>query len=196
MNWVIGLLVIAYALVFFEALVPGGVLGLLGFACLVGASVAAHKEFGGWFAPAITFLLGGGGAIVLVFLELRWLEGSRLGKPFFLGKAVTGKSNKPVAPDDVVGKEAPKKPDAAKPSDRKARASTRAKSPALSPKTPSPFERVCGPCKQVHRTFEQCRRTLAHTGPDWKEDGQEQRHGIRVRCTVARAFPTGGRRVP
>lgn len=105
MSWVIGLLVIAYALVFFEALVPGGVLGLLGFACLVGASVAAHKEFGGWFAPAITFLLGGGGAIVLVFLELRWLEGSRLGKPFFLGKAVTGKSNKPVAPDDVVGKE-------------------------------------------------------------------------------------------
>ena len=105
MTWVIGLLVIAYALIFFEALVPGGLLGLLGFACLVGATVMAHQEFGGWFAPAMTFLLGGFGGIILVFIELRWLEGSRLGKPFFLGKTVSGTSNKPVAPEEVVGME-------------------------------------------------------------------------------------------
>jgi membrane-bound ClpP family serine protease len=36
---------------------------------------------------------------------LRWLEGSRLGKAFFLGKAVSGSSNPPIAPDEVVGME-------------------------------------------------------------------------------------------
>ncbi len=103
MTLVLGILVIAYALIFFEALIPGGVLGVLGFGCIVGASVAAHHEFGGWLAPLLTFILGGGGGVLLVFFELRWLEGSQVGKPFFLNKAVAGESNPPVAPDEVMG---------------------------------------------------------------------------------------------
>ena len=44
MSWIIGLILIAYALIFFEVLVPGGVLGILGFCCIVGAAVAAHQS--------------------------------------------------------------------------------------------------------------------------------------------------------
>lgn len=104
MSWVIGLIVISYTLIFFEALVPGGILGLLGFTCLVAASVMAHGEFGGWFAPTATFLAGGLGAVILVFIELKWLEGNRFGSNLFLGRQVDGSSNAPVAPDDVIGK--------------------------------------------------------------------------------------------
>ena len=104
MSWVIGLIVISYTLIFFEALVPGGILGLLGFTCLVAASVMAHQEFGGWFAPTTTFLAGGLGAVMLVFIELKWLEGNRFGNNLFLGRQVDGSSNAPVAPDDIVGK--------------------------------------------------------------------------------------------
>ena len=105
MSWIIGLILIGYALIFFEVLIPGGILGLLGCCCIVGASVAAHQEYGDWFASGLTFFLGGIGAIFLVLIELRWLEGSRLGKAFFLGKAVSGSSNPPIAPDEVVGME-------------------------------------------------------------------------------------------
>ena len=105
MSWIIGLILIGYALIFFEVLIPGGILGLLGFCCIVGASVAAHQEYGDWFASGLTFLLGGIGAIFLVLIELRWLEESRLGKAFFLGKSVSGSSNPPIAPDEVVGME-------------------------------------------------------------------------------------------
>ena len=62
MSWIIGLILIGYALIFFEVLVPGGVLGLLGFCCIIGSAVAAHQEYGDWFASGLTFLLGGIGA--------------------------------------------------------------------------------------------------------------------------------------
>ena len=103
MNLIIGLLIIAYVLLLLEAVVPGGVLGILGFLCLAGAGWAAAKEY--------DLLIGGtvfaGGAIVgiaLVFAELRWLSRSRVGSVFFLGKEVSGKSNPEIATEEIIGK--------------------------------------------------------------------------------------------
>jgi len=102
MTW-IGLVVIAYVLLLLEAIVPGGVLGVLGFLCLAGAGWAAAQEHG----LVIGGTVFGGGAIVgivLVFAELHWLSRSRVGSLFFLGKEVSGKSNPAIATEEIIGK--------------------------------------------------------------------------------------------
>ena len=104
MTTVLGILLISYLLIGFEAIIPGGVLGILGFAGLCLASYYAHLEFGGWFAPSITFLLGGMGAIALVFAEFKWLSKSPLGKNLFLSKTVSGSSNVDERDPGIVGK--------------------------------------------------------------------------------------------
>ena len=104
MTTVLGILLISYLLIGFEAIIPGGVLGILGFAGLCLASYYAHLEFGGWFAPSITFLLGGMGAIALIFAEFKWLSKSPLGKNLFLSKTVSGSSNVDERDPDIVGK--------------------------------------------------------------------------------------------
>ena len=104
MTTVLGILLISYLLIGFEAIIPGGVLGILGFVGLCIASYYAHVEFGGWFAPSITFLLGGMGAIALVFAEFKWLSKSPLGKNLFLSKTVSGSSNVDEKEPDIVGK--------------------------------------------------------------------------------------------
>ena len=104
MTTVLGILLISYLLIGFEAIIPGGVLGILGFAGLCIASYYAYIEFGGWFAPSITFLLGGMGAIALVFAEFKWLSKSPLGKNLFLSKTVSGSSNVDERDAGIVGK--------------------------------------------------------------------------------------------
>ena len=61
------------------------------------AAYLAQVEFGGWFAPSLTFLLGGLGALILVFIEFKWLSKSPLGKRLFMDRAIEGGSNKEVA---------------------------------------------------------------------------------------------------
>ena len=102
MTW-IGLLVIAYVLLLLEAVVPGGVLGILGFICLAGSGWLAAQDFG-YLIGGLIFLAGSIAGIALVFAELHWLSKSRIGSVFFLGKEISGKSNPSLAPDDVIGK--------------------------------------------------------------------------------------------
>ena len=101
---VIGVLCLCYLLIGLEAIVPGGVLGVLGFLGLFFAAYLAQVEFGGWFAPSLTFLLGGLGALILVFMEFKWLSKSPLGKRLFMERAIEGGSNKEVATSEVLGK--------------------------------------------------------------------------------------------
>ena len=103
MTTVLGILLISYLLIGFEAIIPGGVLGILGFAGLCFASYHAHLEFGGWFAPSLTFLLGGLGAIALVLAEFKWLSKSPLGKKLFLSQTVKGSSNSEERDPGIVG---------------------------------------------------------------------------------------------
>jgi len=101
---VTGILVICYLLIGMEAIVPGGILGILGFVGLFVAAYFAHLEYGGWFAPSLTFLLGAFGAILLVFAEFKWLAKSPIGQRLFLAESVSGFSNKVVASPEIVGK--------------------------------------------------------------------------------------------
>ena len=101
MSW-IGLLVIAYVLLLLEAVVPGGVLGILGFLCLAGAGWLASQEYD-LLIGALVFFGGTIVGIALIFAELHWLSRSRVGSIFFLGKEVSGKNNPAIAPDEIVG---------------------------------------------------------------------------------------------
>ena len=101
---VIGVLCLCYLLIGLEAIVPGGVLGVLGFLGLFFAAYLAQVEFGGWFAPSLTFLLGGLGALVLIFMEFKWLSKSPLGRRLFMERSIEGGSNKEVATFEVLGK--------------------------------------------------------------------------------------------
>ncbi|MEC8014239.1 MAG: NfeD family protein [Verrucomicrobiota bacterium] len=103
MTTVIGIIIISYALIAFEALVPGGILGILGFIGLFIAAYFAHLEFGGWFAPSLCFLVSGLGAIFLIFLEFKWLARSPIGNKIFLGKVVSGSSNQKLSETSLIG---------------------------------------------------------------------------------------------
>ncbi len=102
MSW-IGLLIIAYVLLLLEAVVPGGILGVLGFLCLAGAGWVAAQEYD-LLIGATVFAGGAIAGIALVFAELHWLSRSRVGSVFFLGKEVSGKSNPAIATEEIIGK--------------------------------------------------------------------------------------------
>ena len=94
MTEVFGVLILCYLLIGMEAIVRGGILGVLGFLGLILAAYLAHKEFGGWFAPSITFLGGGLGAFVLVYMEFKWLSRSTLGKRLFIEESVKAQATR------------------------------------------------------------------------------------------------------
>jgi membrane-bound serine protease (ClpP class) len=105
MTKIIATLLFGYLLVALEAIVPGGVLGLLGFICLLASSYFAHLEYGGWVIPLIVFLLGGLGGVMLVFLQFKWLAKSKWGKNMFV-HATSGKSKNKNDLLELVGKQA------------------------------------------------------------------------------------------
>jgi membrane-bound ClpP family serine protease len=104
MTEVIVAMLFGFALIGLEVIVPGGILGILGFFCIVFSAYLSHKAFGGWFAPSVTFLIGSLGAILMVFVEFRWLAKSRLGKSLFLATADDGVSNIEISSSEVLGK--------------------------------------------------------------------------------------------
>ena len=103
MTKVIVALLFGYLLVALETIVPGGLLGLLGFLCLLTSSYFAHQEYGGWIIPTFIFLLGGLGGVVLVFLQFKWLSNSKWGKNMFI-HATSGKSTNYSELTELVGK--------------------------------------------------------------------------------------------
>ena len=100
----IALLVIAYLLLLLEAIVPGGVLGVIGFLCLAAAGWLAGEEHG-FLIGGVVFVAGSLVGLALIFAELHWLARSRMGDVFFLGKAISGKSNPAVASEAVIGQD-------------------------------------------------------------------------------------------
>ena len=103
MTKIIAVLLFGYLLLALEAIVPGGVLGLLGFCCLLASAYFAHLEYGGLSIPVIVFLVAGLGGVIIVFVQFRWLSRSKFGKNMF----VHGTSGKNVGPKNLghlVGK--------------------------------------------------------------------------------------------
>lgn len=105
MTLILGLILAALVLVFFEVILPGGILGLLALACIVGATWVGFAEYGavGGVATFLGSLIAVG---VLVFIEFKLMANSKWGKGFFLGSSVTGHSNVAQGEDSIVGMEA------------------------------------------------------------------------------------------
>lgn len=103
MSAVYGLILAALVLVFFEVILPGGILGLLAVVCWGVATWLGYVEAGILGGMAVFF-----GTLVvvslLVYAELKWVARTRLGRAFFLKNCVTGHSNISAAEDSIVGK--------------------------------------------------------------------------------------------
>lgn len=104
MSTIVGLIIAALVLVFFEVILPGGILGVLAVLCVILATWLAGVEFGAGGA-VLTFLSAAAAVGLLIFIEFKILSRSSLGSAFFLKSSVTGHSNQAPAEDSVVGKE-------------------------------------------------------------------------------------------
>lgn len=105
MTLILGLILAALVLIFFEVILPGGLLGLLALACIVGATWVGFAEYGA-VGGAATFLGSLLAVGLLVYIEFKLMANSKLGKGFFLSSSVTGHSNVAQGEDSIIGQEA------------------------------------------------------------------------------------------
>jgi membrane-bound ClpP family serine protease len=104
MSTIIGLLVAAFILVFFEVILPGGILGIMAALCVIFASWAAGAEYGAGIG-FLTFVGSAAAIAILVFIEFKLLARTSLGSAFFLKSSVTGHSNIAPAEAAIIGRE-------------------------------------------------------------------------------------------
>lgn len=103
MSLIVGLIITAFVLFFFEIFLPGGVLAIAGGLLLLAASVLTAQEFGVIWG-VLVLCLGVVGALVLFFLEIRFISNSRFGKQLALQNTIASKLN-PKEDENLVGKE-------------------------------------------------------------------------------------------
>lgn len=104
MITIFGLILAALVLVFFEVILPGGILGLAALACVLAATLLGFNEYGA--VGGIGVFIGSLVAVtILVFVEFKLMANSRFGKGFYLKNAVSGHSNQAQAEDSIRGKE-------------------------------------------------------------------------------------------
>lgn len=104
MNLIILLFTIGILLLALEIFMPGAVLGILGGAAMVGGSAVAFMKLGmagGLVALGIALALLG----LTMFLEFYLLPRTRAGRQMFV-HSTSGAEQKPVAPEELVGREA------------------------------------------------------------------------------------------
>lgn len=103
MSLIIGLIITAFVLFFFEIFLPGGVLAVLGGLMLLAGSVLTYNEFGLPWA-VLVFSVGLIGALIMFFLEIRFISRSRFGKQLALQSTVSAKLN-PLDDEKLIGME-------------------------------------------------------------------------------------------
>ncbi|MBC2602494.1 NfeD family protein [Puniceicoccus vermicola] len=104
MAEIVGLILLAAILASFEIVVPGGILGLLAFAALIGASYLAYAPWG-LGGSVLLFSGAGAGILLLVYFEFKLLGKSKFRNRFILSSAVTGRSESVHSTDEVIGAE-------------------------------------------------------------------------------------------
>ena len=104
MSWIIGFLVAASVLIFLEVLLPGGILGLLAAACLIGATVQTGLVYD-WTTASLVFMGSILVALLLVVVEFKIFAKTRFGKHFFLSRSVEGRTARAFTAEDMRGKE-------------------------------------------------------------------------------------------
>lgn len=104
MSVIIGLICVALVLVFFEVILPGGILGVIAAVCVIVATWIAAVDYGA--SAAVGIFLGSLIAIALfTYLEFKVLARTSLGERLFLKSAVSGHSNEAPAEASIIGKE-------------------------------------------------------------------------------------------
>ncbi len=104
MIWISALIVLGFALIMLEIFIPGGVVGVLGGICLLGGILLSYSSYGAEGA-IIAFLVCIVGLAFCLFVELKLLPKTTVGRRLFLSKTIAGKSQRDVADDSFVGKE-------------------------------------------------------------------------------------------
>lgn len=104
MSVIVGLVLAAAALVFFELLLPGGILGAIAGICILVATVLTAHDYGFWMGMVVF-----GGSIIAIcimgYLEFKCLSKQKAGG-FMLNQSITGHSNTSQAEAEVIGKQA------------------------------------------------------------------------------------------
>lgn len=104
MTKIVTALLFGYVLVALEAIVPGGILGILGFVSILLSSYYAYLEFGGWIVPMLVFMFGSLGGVVLIFFQFKWLAKSNLGKNMFVDSTSGSSLNEDASMRKLIGK--------------------------------------------------------------------------------------------
>jgi membrane-bound ClpP family serine protease len=104
MSTIVGLIVAALVLVFFEVILPGGILGVIAALCIILATWLAGSSFGAG-AAILTFVGSTAAIALLVYIEFKVLARTSLGGAFFLKASVTGHSNTAPAEASIIGKD-------------------------------------------------------------------------------------------
>lgn len=103
MSIIVGLVILGLVFIFFEVIVAGVVLGLLGAGAIIAASVLAFQNYG--TMPALlVFIASMAAVIIMLIFELKWLPKTKIGKRMFLEKAVDAQSTETLGGDDLIGK--------------------------------------------------------------------------------------------
>lgn len=91
MTLIILLFALGIVLIVIEVIIPGGILGLIGGLMVFGGCVMAFVEFGPWggmLATGIAIAI----TVAALYIELRVLPNTAIGKRAFLTKEITGVS--------------------------------------------------------------------------------------------------------
>ena len=106
MTAILWLIFAALVLIFFEVLLPGGILGLIAAGCIIAATVIGVQEYG-VFVGATVFVGSMVACLILTVVEFKLFAKSKYGRRFFLsGSQRRGDGDAPDAaePDTVIGK--------------------------------------------------------------------------------------------
>jgi membrane-bound serine protease (ClpP class) len=104
MSTILGLILAALVMVFFEVILPGGILGVIAALCIILATWLAGVGFGA-SAAILTFVGSAVAVALLIFVEFKLLARTSFGTGFFLKSAVTGHSNTAPAHASVIGEQ-------------------------------------------------------------------------------------------
>lgn len=104
LSLIVGLFVLGTVLIFFELIVPGGILGMLAALAMLAGCVLAFAEYGVG-GGLLTFMIFAVLAAACLVIELKFLPKTRVGSRFFLEGSVSGTSQKPAGENDLVGRE-------------------------------------------------------------------------------------------
>ncbi|MFP4069445.1 MAG: NfeD family protein [Verrucomicrobiota bacterium] len=103
MSTIYLLILAALVLIFFEVLLPGGILGVMAAGCIIAATVFAAQDYG-IYVGASVFIGSMLACLVLTVIEFKIFARTKYGRRFFLKDAVSGRANEKSVDDAIIGR--------------------------------------------------------------------------------------------